>query len=219
VQGTDVGGRRAQVQTALPATSARVAQENFLRRDGDFWLVMFEGHTAHLRDQKGLHYLARLLTEPGREFHVLDLVTRERSESGRLSRAAEPDLTVAGGFDAGQLLDAHAKESYRRRLVEIEADIEEAREMGDSERAAQTDAERDFIVRELARAVGLGGRDRRASSASERARVSVTRAVRQAMARIREYNSALGEHLDRAIRTGTYCTYLPDSRLPGSWIV
>ena len=33
-----------------------------------------------LRDLKGLHYLARLLAHPGREFHVLDLVV----ERGRL---------------------------------------------------------------------------------------------------------------------------------------
>ena len=73
------------------------------------------------------------------------------------------------------------------------------------------------LVRELVRAVGLGGRDRRAGSRSERARASVTRAVRQAMARIREHNSPLAEHLDQAIRTGTYCAYLPDSRVPVVW--
>ena len=89
--------------------------------------------------------------------------------------------------------------------------------MGDDERAARAAAERDFLVRELARAVGLGGRDRRMGSASERARASVTRAIRQAMARIRAHLPPLGEHLDRAIRTGTYCAYLPDSRMPAAW--
>ena len=67
------------------------------------------------------------------------------------------------------------------------------------------------------RAVGLGGRDRRAASASERARVSVTRAIRQAMARIGEHHPQLGEHLSRTIRTGTYCAYLPDPRAPAGW--
>ena len=47
---------------------------------------------------------------------------------------------------------------------------------GTPSEATQADAERDFLVRELSRAVGLGGRDRRAASTSERARVSVTRA-------------------------------------------
>jgi hypothetical protein len=27
----------------------------------------------------------------------------------------------------------------------------------------------------------------------------------------------LGAHLERAIRTGTYCVYLPDPRVPVAW--
>jgi tetratricopeptide (TPR) repeat protein len=214
LRGNDSQG---QIQPVSLGANARFAQQDFFRREGDVWSVIFEGHTVRLRDQKGLHYLARLLADPGREFHVLDLVVGDRDEPGKASRAAEPGLSVSGGLGAGPLLDAQAKESYRRRLFEIEEDIEDARAMGDSERAEQADTERDFIVRELSRAVGLGGRDRQAGSASERARASVTRAVRQAMARIHEHHSALGEHLDRAIRTGTYCAYMPDSRVPVAW--
>ena len=81
----------------------------------------------------------------------------------------------------------------------------------------QATAERDFLARELSRAVGLGGRDRRAGSAAERARASVTRAVRQAMGRIRAHHPPLAAHLERAIRTGTYCAYLPDPRVPLVW--
>src|SRR5262249_15465948 len=121
--------------------------------------------------------------------------------------------------DAGEMLDARAKEAYGRRLAEIEEDIEEAQVLGDSERAAQAQLERDFLARELARAVGLGGRDRRASSDSERARASVTRAIRQAMERIHDHHPRLGEHLDRTIRTGTICSYLPDPRVAAAWKV
>jgi hypothetical protein len=74
-------------------------------------------------------------------------------------------------------------------------------------------------VRELASAVGLGGRDRRLGSPAERARVSVTRAIRSALARIDEHSSALGDHLERTIRTGTYCSYAPDPRAPIEWRV
>ena len=126
-------------------------------------------------------------------------------------------MTPSGWGDAGVLLDAQAKNAYRRRLAEIDEDLEEARLMRDSGRVVQAEAERDFLIRELSRAVGLSGRERRAGSASERARVSVTRAVRHAMSRIREHDPPLGEHLDRAIRTGTYCVYLPDSRITASW--
>jgi hypothetical protein len=89
--------------------------------------------------------------------------------------------------------------------------------MHDPERAAQAEAEREFLVRELSRAIGLGGRDRRARAASERARAGVTRAIRQAIARLAEHHPELGEHLDRTIRTGTYCAYLPDPRATVDW--
>jgi hypothetical protein len=115
------------------------------------------------------------------------------------------------------VLDAQAKEAYRRRLAEINDDIDEAEMLGDTERASQADAEREFLIRELARAVGLGGRDRRVGSASERARASVTRVMRKAMGRISEYDPALGAHLDQSIRTGTWCAYSPDTRTPVSW--
>ena len=177
------------------------------RREGDYWTVAFDGRTVRVRDLKGMRHLARLLAEPGREFHVLDLVALEGGGSG--------GRPVLG--DAGEVLDAQAKQAYRRRLVEIEEDLDEADVQGDAQRAAQATVERDFLLRELAAAVGLGGRDRRAASASERARAGVTRAVRQAVARIGEHHPGLGEHLSRTVRTGTYCAYVPDPRVPAAW--
>jgi hypothetical protein len=182
------------------------------RREGDYWTVVFAGRTVRVRDVQGMHHLARLLAEPGREHHVLDLVAGGTGRGRTAGEAAAP-----GAGDSGELLDATAKEAYRRRLAEIDEDIEDARTSGDDVRAARADAERDFLVRELARAFGLGGRARRAGSASERARAGVTRAVRQAIARIAEHHPELGEHLARTIRTGTYCAYLPDPRAPVGW--
>ncbi|MGK5110842.1 MULTISPECIES: transcriptional regulator [unclassified Geodermatophilus] len=194
------------------------ASDNVFRRAGDYWSVVFDGQTVLVRDLKGMRYLARLLAHPGHEFHVLDLVAAEAGTSapGATGRAAEVTHSTFG--DAGELLDAQARDAYRRRLTEIEDDIAEAREMGDAGRAAQSDAERDFLVHELARAFGLGGRGRRAASSSERARAGVTRAIRQAIARIGEHHLELGEHLDRTIRTGTYCAYVPDPRAPAGWV-
>jgi tetratricopeptide (TPR) repeat protein len=190
---------------------------NVFRREGDYWSVMFEGRTVRVRDLKGMRYLAQLLAHPGREFQVLDLVAAESGRVAQVERDQAAGLSHSTLGDAGEMLDVPAKAAYRRRLAEIEDDIEQARALGDIERAAQAETERDFLVRELSRAVGLGGRDRRAASASERARVGVTRAVRKAMARIGEHHPQLGEHLDRAVRTGTFCAYLPDPRAPARW--
>jgi tetratricopeptide (TPR) repeat protein len=194
-----------------------VASVNVFRREGDYWTVIFDGHTVRVRDLKGMRYLARLLADPGREYHVLDLVAAETGSGAQVDSGPTAGLPRSALGDAGEMLDARAKDAYRRRIAEIDDDIGQARAIGDAERTAQADAERDFLVRELSRAVGLGGRDRRAASVSERARVGVTRAVRQAMTRIGEHHPPLGEHLSRTVRTGTYCAYLPDPRVPAGW--
>ena len=193
------------------------ASVNAFRREGDYWTVIFDGHTVRVRDLKGMHYLARLLSDPGREYHVLDLVAAETGSGGQRDNNQSDGLPRSAFGDAGEMLDDRAKNAYRRRLAEIDDDIDQAHAIGDGERAAQADAERDFLLRELSRAVGLSGRDRRAASASERARAGVTRAIRQAITRIAENHPQLGEHLSRTIRTGTYCAYMPDPRAPAGW--
>jgi len=217
------------IQTAPPtATPAPVehrdtpeeqpaASVNVFRRDGDYWSVIFDGHTVHVRDLKGMRYLAILLADPGREYHVLDLVAAETGHGIQAGSGHAANLPRSALGDAGEILDARAKDAYRRRLTEIDDDIEQAHATGDTDRAAQADIERGFLIRELAHAFGLSGRGRRAASASERARSAVTRAVRQAIARIGKHHPKLDQHLSRTIRTGTYCVYLPDPRAPAGW--
>ncbi|KIF02923.1 hypothetical protein PL81_27195 [Streptomyces sp. RSD-27] len=71
------------------------------------------------RDSKDMHHLARLLAAPGREFHVLDLAAADTADPDAAARRAR-----AG--DAGPLLDARAKQMYRRRLAEIDDDNRQA---------------------------------------------------------------------------------------------
>ncbi len=193
-----------------------LGNENTFRESGDYWSVAFGGRVARVRDSKGLRYLSRLLAEPGREFHVLDLVALDRA-SGQVVSLEPPTIRFRVSGDAGELLDDRAKAAYRRRLVEIEDDLADAQALGDMSRAAQAENERELLMRELSRAVGLGGRNRHAGSASERARSAVTRAIRHGAARIRKHHPGLADHLDRTIRTGTCCVYLPDPRSPMSW--
>jgi len=73
------------------------------------------------------------------------------------------------------------------------------------------------LNRELARAYGLGGRDRAAGSVAERARMRATKAIRAAIDRIRPHDSKLAEHLGRSVRTGTFCVYSPDPAARVDW--
>ena len=107
------------------------------------------------------------------------------------------------------MLDDTAKDAYRRRLTELDELIAEAEQFNDIERASQLGIERDLLVDQLAQAVGLGGRDRRAVSVSERARVNVTRAIRSAIRRIGEADRDAGHYLDSTVVTGAYCVFDP----------
>jgi hypothetical protein len=186
------------------------------RREGEYWSVVFGGDAFRVRDSKGLRYLAALLAEPGREFHVLDLV-RAGPRAAAGGESAEIPVRTDGFGDAGAVLDPQAKAAYRHRLEELEQEADEAEAVGDADRAERARSEREFIAHELAAAVGLGGRDRLAASASERARVNVSRAVKATVERIAEHNPGLGRHLSATVRTGTFCSYQPDPRLAVAW--
>jgi tetratricopeptide (TPR) repeat protein len=214
-------GRMASAEPA--AEAAAEVSRNLFRRDGDYWTIAYQGSVVHLKDTKGLRHLARLLAHPGREFHATDLEAAEGRAApaapvGSRSRAESGDLEVRPDLgDAGELLDRSAKAAYKARLDALREELEEAERFNDPTRAAKASAERDFLVAELARAVGLGGRDRRAASHAERARLNVTRAIRAAMAKLARANPSLGGHLSSTIRTGRYCSYTPDPRAPIAW--
>ncbi|MEV6496606.1 ATP-binding protein [Streptomyces prunicolor] len=173
-----------------------------LRREGEYWIVTHGHQVFHLKDTLGLGYLNRLLHEPDREVLALDLA------------GAGPESAPG---DAGPVLDSQAKAEYRNRLRELADDLDEAERWSDTGRAERARSEIDALTEQLAGAVGLGGRDRRAASATERARLNVTKALKSAVRRIAREDPVLGRHLDRSVRTGTYCCYAPDPRTRIAW--
>jgi hypothetical protein len=189
------GSVSAPAQAALPVSSAPRASGGprlELRREGELWLLVTDAGTRHLRPSKGLVYLERLLARPGRQVHVLELAGVEHA---------------AG--DAGAVLDPRAKAEYRRRLDDLEEGLREAEGFGDGTRAERLRAEIDALAEQLAAAVGLGGRDRRAASDVERMRVNVQRRLKDAIDRVGAVDPALGRYLAAAVKTGTYCVYQP----------
>jgi tetratricopeptide (TPR) repeat protein/uncharacterized membrane protein len=210
--------------------SVRAVQKGLFIKEGEYWTVGYGQNSFRLKDSKGLGYLAHLLRHPGVEFHVLDLAggiasRRDDDETGQsahgLPHGAE-DLEKAGIHigslgDAGEMLDDQAKSAYRHRLSDLREELEEAKEAGNVERAEHAEEEIDALTRELSRAVGLGGRNRRAVSASERARQSIGKTIKTVLERIAQSDAALADILSRCIRTGTFCSYQPDSHFLIAW--
>ena len=196
----------------IPGAHRGPELEGTFQREGEYWTVEYEQSVLRLRDGKGMRILARLLADPGRPFAALDLE--------RLGVPADRSIIRAvASSDAGELLDEDARRAYRVRVAELGDRIEAAETEGKSDEAGLLREEMDFIVRELSRAFGLGGRSRRAGSIAERSRLNVVRAVRSAMQRISLADPVLGAHFIATIHTGTVCVYTPDPRVPIVWRV
>jgi tetratricopeptide (TPR) repeat protein len=176
-----------------PAGPRDVPRTATIRRDGWQWVLTSPLGEARLRDSNGLGQLARLLATPGVEVSAIELAGGANSPVAR---------------DLGPGLDARAKRAYRQRLLDLQAEVDDAEAAHDAVRGERAHVEMDALLRELKRTVGLGGRDRPTGSGAERARVNVARSLRRAIAAVADQAPLLGEHLQQSVRTGGYCVYL-----------
>jgi predicted ATPase len=169
-----------------------------LVRDGDVWTVCGEGRTVQLADSLGLRYLHILVDNPATEISALDLVKHA---------AGAPPTVDTSRQDQ---IDERARAAYRARLAELDSDLAEAQAWNDPGRAEQIASERDFLIREITTAYGLGGRARPLGSDLERARVNVTRAIRSAIRKLAAHEPELAHKVGVAVQTGSFCRYTPD---------
>jgi tetratricopeptide (TPR) repeat protein len=188
----------------LPVRAVATPAAATFRAEGGVRVVTFGGPTVTVRDLIGLRYIERLLADPGREFHVLELVSAERGHDGQ----ADSGLPV---------LDEQARDAYRLRLAEVDDDIDDAMRMNDVGRVEKAQMDREYLIAELSHAVGLGGRLRQTGGTTERARTSAARSIRYALDQLAGHHPIAAGHLQRSIRTGTYCSYQPDPVTAVSW--
>ncbi|MFN8083145.1 MAG: hypothetical protein U0Q14_02825 [Dermatophilaceae bacterium] len=149
-----------------------------------------------LRHLVGLGYLHTLVSHPDVDIPALSL-----------AGGGQGDPSGAGAVDP--LLDDQALAAYRRRLADIDAELDLADDTGDATTAAALADERDQILAHVRVALGLGGRARTFGSDAERARVAVRRAIRTAYDRLGEVDPRLAEVLRREVTTGYQCSYRP----------
>jgi len=141
-------------------------------------------------------------------------VTDERRAAGGVEREPRP-------------IERRPFVGRRREVAELTSELESAVAgrsglvlvSGDSGigKTRLAEEEIEFLGRELARATGPGGRDRKAGSWAEKARVNVTRRIKTAIAKIAEQHCSLGRYLATTIKTGNFCCYEPDPRIPVVW--
>jgi len=145
-----------------PGSPSLVPGSHLFRKEGEYWTISFEGSILRLRDTMGMHYVSRLVANPGMEFSAQDLAASASKAGLNHRRRKKPGFSNSNG---------RAK-SDRRDLEEHE------------------------------------------DAARERARLLVTKRIKDAIAKIRVTHPDLARHLATSVRTGYTCTYLQDDDQP-----
>jgi TolB-like protein len=171
---------------------------NTFRKEGALWMVCFEHEVAHTSEVRGFQDIAQLLARPGEELHCLALSGRPASAGGGV-----------------EILDDQARRAYRARLREIEAELAEAARANDPGRAGPLEEEKERLLDEMRKAIGLGGRDRKMGDSSERARSAITWRIRHAIKKLELVHPTLARHLRVSIKTGFFCSYQPEKERAG----
>ena len=216
--------RLQELRGDLEGARAGEASASVFRLEGDYWTVWYQGTVLRLKDSTGARYLSCLLRHPHKDVHVFDLVdliaNRAAHSTGARAAAvlAETGMHVTRAGDAATVFDSKARAAYKRRLADLRSELEEAKDFNDRGRVERLQAEVAFLSRELAAGFGLNRQHPRASSSVDQARVNVTRAIRRVTQKLLSLHRPLGIHLTNTVRTGLFCSYRPDPRLPISWL-
>jgi tetratricopeptide (TPR) repeat protein len=190
----------AGISSPPRAASHEAPGANSFCCEGAYWTLAYGGRVVRLKEMKGLHYIVQLLRHPGQAIHVLDLVV------------VEPGDERSGGAPAAHArgLDGPANVEYQRRLADLHDALAEAERHHDLGRLHRVQAEIDGLGEQLPGAVGIGGGKRTGGAPVERARLAVTKRIKDAIARIRTAHPELGQHLATSISTGYACIYHPE---------
>lgn len=194
---------------AGPAAVARSMTLRLHRIENGCWAVGGVRSPSVLGDMKGLHYLRQLLGHPGRDIAATNLTDAVAGHPG--------DAPTEMG--TGEVVDRKALAAYRSRLQELDGEIDEADSWADQARSTRLGLEREALLAEVSRVGGLAGRTRRFASNSERARVSVRKAIVSALDRTGAREPEVARLLRDCIHTGSTCRYEPDPARPVKWIL
>lgn len=194
-----VSERRASAGGAIRRSGPRPGT---IRPDGTRWELALDGRRVRVPDLVGMRYLAELLTRPGRPVPALALASR-----GLAPRSPSRQ----------DVLDADAREAYAARARELAADVAEAEADNDIARAERLRLELDALVDELESATGLRGRPRSFADPAERARSSVSKAIKRAIDAVDDADPAIADVLRATVTFGVACCYEPDPRAPVVW--
>jgi hypothetical protein len=98
------------------ASAGKLSKRYALRRRRGLWEVVFDGEEAQFKHEKGVEYVARLLTERG-PFHALDLASKAGAQSASMGSVNRPNRSRTEA-SLGEVLDVGGKVQERSAALD-----------------------------------------------------------------------------------------------------
>ena len=187
--------------------------KNIFRKKGNTWEICFQGcGIFFLSDMLGLNYIHQLLRNPNKEINVATLEMYNAADMTRKTRDTdlEDDLNT-DGESVDLIMDKEYKDSVKKKLYELSEARSEAETRGDEEALIRIDDETESIKNSLASSSGLSGKSREMSSADEKARQRVRKAINKLYEKIELDGKCpeLIKYFKKYVSTGVMCEYKP----------
>ena len=205
-------------QTQIPPDVCR------FRKNGDYWVVGYRGIQTLLKHSRGLSLIGILLVHQGRMIDVLELngvaEKKIRTELAQIiERMSNEELDGMNLIrdrlrDSQAMIDRTTRKEVLHAINKIKAKLKSGNIQTQSKRteARMTLRKLEHYLRS---STGLGGRDRRFTTESDKLRKNIQMAISRSMEHIRPHHEQLYLHFRRSIQTGAKCSYIPEE--PISW--
>ena len=190
-------GRAEQLRAFVDANSTVPVGQ--MTVESNVWHLRFGHEHAQLADTIGVRRLVQLLERPFVDIPVADLI-------GGLDQSSRQDL-----------MDSVALRSYRDRVSELRAEIDDADDNNDIVRAERARTDLDTLLEHITTDVALGQRSRQFTNSQERARVAVRKSLSRVFDEIAQQSPRLGALFVNSVRTGNICRFEPCDPLPAVW--
>lgn len=194
-----IGGSKVSLTSREFYKASDILVQNSFLKENEMWQISFEGKTVFIPEVKGFVDMARLIEAPEKEFHCTSLFG-----TGVLA-TAEP------------VFDDRAKESYKKKILDLQEEIKACEDDSNFERAAELQQEYSDLVDHLSTSLGMGGKTRKVNDPIDKMRSAVTWRIRNAIQKIEKSHPALGKHFTHSIKTGLFCSYRPEK--PVKWLL
>jgi hypothetical protein len=177
--------------------------EYAFHKRGEIWVLRFGGAETNLTDLTGLRYLHEMVSRPRVSFTLAEL-----------QESVKPSEVVASMQSTNEkLIDEQAKDEYKDRLAELDAEYAKAERDNDQAALTRLDDERENLKKEVLNATNGSGQIKMHNNDRKKLRQSMSKAVGRAINSIKEVMPEAGKHFDDAVSMGSNPTYSPEKPL------